>query len=259
MDSNTPDRIDRPKGWRRPVLFFFTIVLTAVCTFLLVTLLMNIQERKEEGKEHFLKLAELSEDTVDPAVWGRNFPRQYDGYKRTVDMERTKHGGSEAINKLDNKRLVDLYAGYAFSIDFREERGHAYMLQDQDETKRVVVVNQPGSCLQCHSSVIPAYRAAGNGDVMAGFKKLCAMDWQEARKLVDHPVSCVDCHDPATIQLRVTRPGFLVGIQEFADYLADARGSQEEQRKKDPSKDGYRELYPHLTSLEHYAKANSAT
>ena len=31
-----------------------------------------------------------------------------------------------------------------------------------------------------------------------------------------HPVSCVDCHDPATMQLRITRPGFIQGIQMLA-------------------------------------------
>jgi nitrite reductase (cytochrome c-552) len=31
-----------------------------------------------------------------------------------------------------------------------------------------------------------------------------------------HPVSCVDCHDPNTMAVRVTRPGFLLGIAELA-------------------------------------------
>jgi nitrite reductase (cytochrome c-552) len=32
-------------------------------------------------------------------------------------------------------------------------------------------------------------------------------------KLVQHPVACHDCHDPATMALRVTRPGFINGIK----------------------------------------------
>ena len=39
------------------------------------------------------------------------------------------------------------------------------------------------------------------------------MPYAEARKLVEHPVACIDCHDPQTMQLRVTRPGFLEGIR----------------------------------------------
>ena len=39
------------------------------------------------------------------------------------------------------------------------------------------------------------------------------MPYTEARKLVTHPVACIDCHDPETMQLRVTRPGFIEGIR----------------------------------------------
>ena len=51
------------------------------------------------GQAHFVRVVELDENTIDPAVWGKNFPRQYDGYKRTVDIERTQHGGSEAPSR----------------------------------------------------------------------------------------------------------------------------------------------------------------
>lgn len=253
---------------RNRLLYFAVIAVVAALTVGVLALLFNIRDRQQEAKEHFVKLVELDEDTIDPAIWGRNFPRQYDGYLRTVDVERTKHGGNEAIDKLQaDPRLVRLYAGYAFSKDFRERRGHAYMLQDQDATKRVVVVNQPGSCLHCHSAVMPTYRKAGHGDVMEGFRKICGMDWKNARQLVDHPVACVDCHDPQTVQLRVTRPAFLNGIQDLADFLADTRMTKEEEKRAEqmkPAKDqdseplqGYRELMPHLASLEQYAKANA--
>ena len=67
----------------------------------------------------------------------------------------------------------------------REARGHAYMLIDQEATRRVTERSQPGACLHCHASVIPAYRFAGDGDVMEGFRKVSAMPYHEARNLVD--------------------------------------------------------------------------
>jgi nitrite reductase (cytochrome c-552) len=213
MTENTLPR----KRWPRRLAYAATIALAAVATFLLTALLMNIRQRKNEADEHYVKLVELDENTIDPEVWGRNFPRQYDAYKRTVDTVRTRHGGSEAFSRLEaDPRLVRIFAGYAFSLDYREERGHAYMLSDQDETERVKHIKQPGACLHCHASVIPAYRKAGDGDVMKGFERVCATPWSAARPLVDHPVSCIDCHDPETMQLRVTRPGFLNGIRELA-------------------------------------------
>jgi nitrite reductase (cytochrome c-552) len=198
------------------VLLIVLCVVVAAATFAVTALLMNIQSRKAEGKDTYVKLVELTEDDVDPAKWGENFPREYDGYKRTSDIERTKYGGSEALSKLDaDPRLLRIFSGYAFALDYREERGHAYSLLDQEQTKRVTEKQQPGSCLQCHASILPAYRQAGDGDIMKGFEKLCAMPYEEAHKLVDHPISCIDCHDPQTMALRVTRPGFLNGIREY--------------------------------------------
>ncbi len=196
--------------------YVVVIALTAVATFGITMLLMNVRERKDEAMQTHFEIVKLDESVVDPAGWGKNFPRQHDGYKRTSDIERTRFGGSEAFSRLEkDPRLKRIFAGYAFALDFREERGHAYSLKDQDETERVKQRQQPGSCLHCHASVIGAYRKLGEGDILKGFDKVNAMPYAEARTLVTHPISCIDCHDPATLQLRVTRPGFLNGIKAF--------------------------------------------
>lgn len=218
----------------RRVLYLLTVVVVAAATVGVMLLWQNISERKKEARQHVFKIADLDENTIDPAVWGKNFPRQFDGYKRTVDIERTRHGGSDAFQKLEtDPRWKMLFKGYAFGVDYREERGHAYMLSDQDMTERVKQFPQPGACLHCHSSVLPAYRDAGRKagvpddeshrqeQIMKGFEVVCAMPYADARKLVSHPVSCVDCHDPDSMQLRVTRPGFLNGIRELAKTDAD--------------------------------------
>ncbi|HET9251462.1 MAG TPA: ammonia-forming cytochrome c nitrite reductase subunit c552 [Candidatus Eisenbacteria bacterium] len=213
------------------------VIGSAVATALVAALLLNVAERKREAKERYVELVDLSEETIDPAMWGKNFPRQYDAYLRTVDTLRTKHGGSEAFSKLaQDPAWVRIFDGYAFSLDYREERGHAYMLTDQDETRRVLERPQPGACVHCHASVIPAYRKLGNGDVMKGFDVMNAMTRIEARTHVSHPIACIDCHDPETMELRVTRPGFLVGIralkasQGVADYDVNRDATRQEMR-----------------------------
>ncbi len=57
-------------------------------------LLVNIAERKQEAKHAYVKLVEVTEDDVDPAKWGTNWPREYDGYKRTAEPTSTKYGGA---------------------------------------------------------------------------------------------------------------------------------------------------------------------
>jgi nitrite reductase (cytochrome c-552) len=127
-------------------------VAAALVTLGVAALLVNIVERQQEARNPFYRVVELTDDTDDPAVWGQNFPQQYDDYLRTVDQQRTRYGGSEAVPRTptaadprsvvaqsqleEDPRLKTLWAGYAFATDFREERGHAYMLEDQTFTER---------------------------------------------------------------------------------------------------------------------------
>jgi nitrite reductase (cytochrome c-552) len=73
------------------------VILAAVATVAVAALLINIFERKQEARNPFHRVVELNDTIDDPAVWGKNFPMQYDLYLRTVDMQRTKYGGSEAM------------------------------------------------------------------------------------------------------------------------------------------------------------------
>src|SRR5687768_559534 len=142
--------------------YLLTGLVFAAAAYGVMALYQNIMLRKQEAQQTAFELAKLTEETVDPKEWGKTFPRQYDGYLRTVDTQRTRYGGSEAFQRLDeDPRLRTLFAGYAFSIDYREERGHAYMLSDQEETERVRQVKQPGACIHCHASVLVAYRKEG--------------------------------------------------------------------------------------------------
>jgi nitrite reductase (cytochrome c-552) len=171
---------------------------------------------------------------------------------KTTDLVRTKWGGSEAVPRTPNEkdprqvtsqskideeaRLKTMWNGYAFAVDFREERGHAYMLEDQTLTKRQDVVQQPGTCLHCHASVYVPYKKLGDGDLIRGFEEMNKMPFREARKLVEHPVACIDCHDPADMSLRVTRPGFIEGIRALKaregvkDYDVNKQATPKEMR-----------------------------
>ncbi len=206
------------------------LVVTALATLATLLLYQNIVTRKAEATQHVFRVVDVDDMTVDPELWGKNYPRQYDSYKRTVDIIRTRHGGSEAFQKMDEYPVWRrIFAGYAFAVDHREERGHAYMLQDQIETERVTKFKQPGSCLHCHASTIPAYIKAGiaagvpegkehrEAQIQKGFEVICAMPFEEAVKEVSHPVSCIDCHDAETMNLRVSRPAFVNGIRSLAE------------------------------------------
>lgn len=255
-----------------------------VVTFGITALLVTIFEHRQEQRVQFVRVVDVNEVSTDPVPWGRNWPHQFDGYRRTVDDAETEYGGSSAMpaSKLEEQPwLKRLYAGYAFSIDYREARGHAYMLYDQEVTERVTKRPQSGACLHCHASIIPTYRRLGlealgqpadekalSGDfnwpaVLKGFEAASKLDYASAHaellKTPDgtpgeslplfpggaapkiesktgaasaepekkqdphaaisdaHPVGCIDCHDPKSMQIRVTRPGFIRGIAALAE------------------------------------------
>lgn len=228
---------------RRTKIFVLLAVVLAVAAVSagISALLVNIFQHKQEAKNPYVRFVNVESNTTDPAPWGVNWPREYDGYRRTVEATRTNFGGGDAhpAQKADAEPwLRRIFAGYAFALDYRDRRGHAYMLFDQEHTRRVTERPQPGACLHCHASVIPTYRRLGEGDLEAGFVKLSAMTYTDAHAEVvktgslnpmwngttqemghvpgAHPVSCVDCHDAKTMELRVNRPGFINGIRALA-------------------------------------------
>lgn len=259
----------------RAAIFWIAAIVFGAGTVAAMMLYSNISQRKWEARSTVLRVVDITEATVDPAEWGKNFPRQYDGYIRTSDNARARFKWSEgrppeddvhagvfsgdshdekAESKLESDpRLKTIFNGYAFAIDYRERRGHAYMLHDQRETERVKQREQPGACLACHSSNIVAYRQAGlklgatgslsdpllseqgQKQLFAGWEHVNAMSYHDATQLVNHPVTCLDCHDPKTLALRITRPAFMEGIANLA-------------RSDEP--------VPHMPSIEKWRKGD---
>jgi nitrite reductase (cytochrome c-552) len=255
------------------LVFVSALVATVGVTWVLIVMFGH----KQDARTPFVRVAEVTEITTDPEPWGLNWPHQFDGWKRTSGAE--FYGGSSALpeSKLDKHPwLRRLYAGYAFSIDYREARGHAYMLYDQGVTERITQKPQAGACLHCHGSTTVLYRRVGlkaMGEptddqalkdgfnmpaVIRGFEEISPLPYSEALAMLyatpdgtpdenepffpspppggftgqfageaiaeghqmmgeAHPVTCIDCHDPESMSVRVTRPGFVLGMQALAE------------------------------------------
>ncbi len=205
--------------------FLFLGIGAAAVVFSVLALLVSIFERKQEARATYVKVAEIPDDEPDPAVWGRNFPAEYDAYKRTMNTsELTKYstygryGGSEAFSRLDRyPDLKRLFAGYPFSVEYREERGHLRAIEDLLATKRLGDA-KPGTCMTCKSSQVPGLMRA------LGPEKFYATPVKELLSThgVRFPISCADCHDAASQALRVTRPAFIEAMAERGVPVAEA-------------------------------------
>lgn len=156
-------------------------------------------------KTQEVKQAAIPDGEVDPAVWGKVYPLEYDSFmqQREGGQGESKYKGSEPLDKLSEYpyQLV-LLDGWGFGIEFNEPRGHVYMLQDQlaiDPSRR-----KPGGvCLSCKTPyAIQLKEKLGVEYYRLPYEKVHAQIPQKHR---EQGLSCIDCHDPQTMDLVITR------------------------------------------------------
>jgi len=196
----------------------FIFLSTMISTVLILMFLFSIRERKQEALQYPFKVIEIGEYEIDPAIWGKNFPLEYDTFKKTEeDYGKTKYGGSTPYSKLERYPVMKrLWAGYSFSKDHNEERGHYYAAIDQVNTMRTKIVEQPGACINCHAAETPALIRE------LGWEQFNATPYNDLKPRLMTGSSCADCHDPETMDLRITRPAFIIAMEEAGVDLSKA-------------------------------------
>ena len=65
---------------KRGLLVALVVGVFALAAVGAAALLVNIAERKEAARHQYVKVVEVTEADTDPAKWGKNWPREYDGY-----------------------------------------------------------------------------------------------------------------------------------------------------------------------------------
>lgn len=162
---------------------------------------------KEEKPPVAVRVVEIKEFEVDPEVWGKNFPREYDTYQRNKEMKKgdSKYGGSEPFDKLkQDPKLVKLFAGMAFSKEYKEDRGHTWTIEDVTKTQRK---KPSASCMTCKSGNVVELLAKMGPDAFY------ATPFEEIVKKVKYTIACIDCHDPKTMDLKLTRPALINALK----------------------------------------------
>ena len=180
-----------------------TIVLSGIIIILaaaLVGVLLYIKNQPAATRG-VAPITEIEPKEADSAKWGVNFPNQHTTFQLTESNNaRTAFGGSEPYSRLeDDPRLITLFAGYGFSKDYNEDRGHANSLTDVRATLRVNDTT-PGTCYSCKSADNPRLWAEMG---MAEFDKTLFM---ELGAQINSPIGCANCHEAETMQLIVTNP-----------------------------------------------------
>lgn len=193
---------------KHPWLNWVIFLLTVLVVFLIGLFASSIIDRKSEAKLYFQQQKPIAEWEPRNEVWGENFPREYESYKSTIDTNfKSKYGGSAKSDYLSEfPELVVLWAGYAFSKEYNQGRGHYHAIEDIINTLRTAQP-QPATCWTCKSTDVP--RLMNKIGVEAFYKK----KWKDLGGEVVNPIGCQDCHDPKTMNLRITRPALVEAFQ----------------------------------------------
>ncbi|WP_040207566.1 ammonia-forming cytochrome c nitrite reductase subunit c552 [Neobacillus jeddahensis] len=159
------------------------------------------------------KTTGLSADEISNEAFKDLFPLQYNSYKKNEKMEDTTNGGSVKRSKFEADKeplLPILFNGYAFATEYNEERGHTYALEDIRNVKRITD-KSVGSCYTCKSTAVPQMIEEMGDDYWgANFNTEI---WPKGEEMGHSPIGCSDCHDPKTMDLRVTRPSFYKALE----------------------------------------------
>ncbi len=185
------------KPWILPAALGGIILILTIAVVALLIFMKN-QPLQKRG---VTPLVEVKAMEPDSSQWGLNFPNQYSTLLKTeTNSTPTTYGGSQPYSKLEtDPRLVKLFAGYSFSIEYNEDRGHLNSLADVRKIKRVNE-KTPATCYSCKSSDNPAlWDQMG----MAAYDKMLFADMTPK---IDEPIGCANCHEAGTMKLIVTNP-----------------------------------------------------
>jgi nitrite reductase (cytochrome c-552) len=208
------------KPWLGWLLFFGSMILV----FMLGLLASSIIERRAETVFAYAPKVKLSAFEPRNEVWGENFPKQFQSYYQTADTSfRSKHGGNAVVDMLENyPDLVILWAGYPFSKDYKQGRGHYYAVEDVRNTLRTgapigdTKSPLPNTCWTCKSPDVPRLM---NEMGIAEFYK---GSWEKLGNQVVNTIGCADCHDPVTMNLRISRPALIEAYERQGKDISKA-------------------------------------
>jgi nitrite reductase (cytochrome c-552) len=169
------------------------------------------------------KLPEIPEGEYDPAYWGRFYPLQYKSWLKSLETSPSPTGYGGSINFQHSTRQPEIlmnFKGMPFSKDYSEDRGHPYALGDFKQSKRVTAAS-PGACMTCKTANLKdIYKEMGG--------TYAKKPLQELLPKLTHSITCANCHDPATMGLRIMNPAFTEAMERRGIDVKKA--SREEMR-----------------------------
>jgi nitrite reductase (cytochrome c-552) len=196
---------------------YMTLILVGLVLILSATLfgVLTFMKNQPPQERAFQPLTEIKPMEPDSSKWGINFPNQWNSLQKTASNNiDTTYGGSSQFSWLErDPRQVILFAGYPFSKDYNDDRGHANALEDVRKTKRLNLSHEDekktthATCYSCKSSDNPALWAE------MGMEKYDATFFDEMTPRLNNSIGCANCHEAGTMRLIVTNPALKEALE----------------------------------------------
>uniref|UniRef100_UPI003216FF14 ammonia-forming cytochrome c nitrite reductase n=1 Tax=uncultured Draconibacterium sp. TaxID=1573823 RepID=UPI003216FF14 len=214
----------KSKSGKRALLNWGIFIATVIVVFLLGLLASSILERRTEAAYVNVPKNEINQFDPRNEVWGENYPREFQSYYGTADTTfQSKYNGNVMIDMLEvDPRLVVLWAGYGFSKDYNQGRGHYYAVTDVQNTLRTGAPKSktdgpmPSTCMTCKSPDVPRLMNE------RGVAQFYTGKWAELGAEVVNPIGCADCHDAKTMNLRISRPALIEAFERQGKDITKA-------------------------------------
>ncbi|MCC8361121.1 ammonia-forming cytochrome c nitrite reductase [Salinimicrobium sediminilitoris] len=198
-------------------------IVTVIAVFLLALLAYTIMDRRAEARFAYQPKVEIEGIEPRDSVWGLNYPRQYQSYKKTADTTfKGLYSTSGFADVLDAQpELVILWAGYGFSKDYNQPRGHAHALTDIRATARIGSPWEkgegpmPSTCWTCKSTDVPRLMDE------IGVTEFYSHKLSDFGSEMINPIGCADCHDSQTMNLTITRPALVEAFEAMNKNISD--------------------------------------
>ena len=144
-------------------------------------------------------VGEIALNETNSEAWAKFYPAHWDSYQaNALNTENPSH--------LDGKPyLKEMYAGFGFAVEYNEPRGHVYTVEDIlaiDPARK----KAGSSCITCKSPQVPGLMEK-YGD------QYYLMTFDEIKDELTEPIGCLDCHDPKTMDLRLSRPALIEALE----------------------------------------------
>ena len=200
------------KSWQGWLLF----IIAMVVVFILGLIAASITERRAEVASVMNnKKVEIKGIESRNEIFAENYPREYETWKQTADTSfQSLFNGSQSVDALaTHPNMVVLWAGYAFAKDYKTPRGHMHAIEDVYHSLRTGAPMtpeegpQPATCWTCKSPDVPRMMQE------LGVENFYKNKWAALGAEIVNPIGCADCHEPANMNLQISRPALIEAFE----------------------------------------------